>query len=329
MKYINLSGPNFKEYSSALSPSFQGLILPDRKGHVMVGKFGRITVQDYTCKDFIVSSYYLEVESQVAIYPTASFPISAMYVGTIGDFSIQLNNGPAMEMRSGTIGLFYLPVGEQQKSYFEKGTYELMYVDLKGPYLQSIATLHPQLRHLQQVMEDQDKTVWHLPFMPMNGEMLGIIRNTFNRPVSPLTLTARVTDLLASFFTQLDQSGTTRQDLTRHGHLAKMMEISEYIENNLTSDISINLLARKAAMNHFTFAQVFKKTFATTPSEFIVQRRVHHAEQLLRDTSYSIEEIAFKTGFSDRTHLYKAFSKIHGTSPTKYRNDFGSTNFAT
>jgi AraC-like DNA-binding protein len=329
MKYISLSGPNFNEYATSLSAAFKGMILPGRKGHVMDGKFGRITVQEYTCNDFRISSYYLEVELQVAIYPTANHPITALYLGTVGDFSIQLNNGPAMEMNAGTIGLFYLPAREQQKSYFEKGIYELMYIDLKGSYLSSIAGLHAELRHLAEKSKTDDRSVWHLPFLPMGAEMLGIIRRTFKEQVSPLTLAARITDLLASYFTLLDSSLASKTPAFQQEHLEKMMGISDYIENNLTDNISVSHLARKAAMNQFTFAHVFKKTFAVSPMEFIMQRRIHLAENLLLHSSCSVEEIAFKSGFSDRTHFYKAFNKIHGISPTKYRGLYGNADYAT
>ncbi len=329
MKYISLSGPHFNEFSTPLAASFPGMVLPGNKGHVLEGRFGRITLQEYTCNDFRISTYLLEVNEKVAIYPMARHPITALYIGMEGDFTIQLNNGPGMDMKAGTIGLFYLPAGEQQKSYFDKGLFEIMYANFSGPFLHSIAELHPQLLKMQQAVQGQEKRVWHLPFLPMNGEMLGIIRKTFNREVSPLTMTARITDLLAAFFSVLDQPGSTRIASTHIHHLNTMMEISDYIENNLTNDITVNMLARKAAMNHYTFAQVFKKIFAISPSEFVLQRRIHLAEQLLRNTALSIEEIAFKSGFSDRTHFYKAFSKIHGISPTKYRGDFGDTDFAT
>lgn len=51
----------------------------------------------------------------------------------------------------------------------------------------------------------------------------------------------------------------------------------------------------------------------------ILAERVRIAGEWLRDTDQTIDEIAFGTGFSTRSHFYTAFRRVTGLSPSQYR----------
>jgi len=49
------------------------------------------------------------------------------------------------------------------------------------------------------------------------------------------------------------------------------------------------------------------------------EERMQHAIRLVRDTTYTLAEIAKRTGFSDQAHLARAFRRDLGITPTEYR----------
>ena len=65
---------------------------------------------------------------------------------------------------------------------------------------------------------------------------------------------------------------------------------------------------------------MFKQKFGTSLTEYVGRKRVELAVKLLRETESSVDEIAHKTGFSDRSTFYHAFSKYTGKVPSDFRD---------
>jgi len=62
---------------------------------------------------------------------------------------------------------------------------------------------------------------------------------------------------------------------------------------------------------------VFAK-MATTPSAYIVARRLERAAQLLASTREQIACVAHQVGFADLSYFYRCFRKRYGVSPGRY-----------
>ncbi len=97
-------------------------------------------------------------------------------------------------------------------------------------------------------------------------------------------------------------------------------ELTEYIDENLHEELTLSSLAKKSFYNPSYFSRIFKQRFGVSFSDYIRQKRIEHAMELLRDTDLPIEDILALAGYSDRSAFYHAFSKIAGATPTEYRN---------
>lgn len=95
--------------------------------------------------------------------------------------------------------------------------------------------------------------------------------------------------------------------------------IVAYLSDSLDSEITLDGLADLAEMPVSTFNQAFRRSFHTTPYQFVLERRIARAQTLLLTTSLSISEIAAKVGFPNRTHFATAFKRRVGMSPSEYR----------
>lgn len=92
----------------------------------------------------------------------------------------------------------------------------------------------------------------------------------------------------------------------------------KYIDENLSDDITLDSLAKEAAMNKTYFSTVFKKFNGISPWEYIVIKRVENAISLLKTTDLKKLEIAERCGFNSASNFYKTFKKVTGKSPEYY-----------
>ena len=91
---------------------------------------------------------------------------------------------------------------------------------------------------------------------------------------------------------------------------------------HLDRELSIDELARRAAMSPRTFARRFKQAAGTTPLQWVLHQRVGLAQRLLEMTDLPVELVAERCGFGSGATLRQHFGRIVGTSPLAYRQAF-------
>jgi len=103
---------------------------------------------------------------------------------------------------------------------------------------------------------------------------------------------------------------------------ARANRICEYIDSHLQENIALEVLAEIAQLSVHHFARAFRQSIGVPPHNYIVQRRVEHAQQMLRNTDLPLSEIAIEAGFTDQSHLARHFRTITGVSPSLARHQF-------
>ena len=92
-----------------------------------------------------------------------------------------------------------------------------------------------------------------------------------------------------------------------------------FIEENLGEDISIRLITENINVSKSVLYKKFDSVFGTTVSEYINIKRIEKAEELLKTTDLSMEEISQAAGFSSAPYFGKVFKRLKGTTPLKYK----------
>lgn len=93
-----------------------------------------------------------------------------------------------------------------------------------------------------------------------------------------------------------------------------------YIENNLCGELKLNNIAKQSYFSEFYFHKLFHRSTGASVMEYVRKRRLEEAAQDLVNNSEKITDIAFKYQFSSEESFSRAFRKIYGVSPRKYRN---------
>lgn len=97
--------------------------------------------------------------------------------------------------------------------------------------------------------------------------------------------------------------------------------ITSYISLHLDQDIGIEDMAHRANLSPSRFNAVFKEQYGMTPHQYLLDMRIGHACDLLRNTELSQEQIASYCGFADVHHFSKSFSRKQGMPPGRYRSE--------
>lgn len=104
-------------------------------------------------------------------------------------------------------------------------------------------------------------------------------------------------------------------------NIARIRDALKYINNNLSLPIKVNDLAELVSLSDDGFYHIFKKITGISPSIYILEQRLIKAQKLLKDTDFSISEIAEECGFCTPSYFAEKFKEICGTSPGKFRKE--------
>jgi transcriptional regulator GlxA family with amidase domain len=98
--------------------------------------------------------------------------------------------------------------------------------------------------------------------------------------------------------------------------------IQTYVRDHIADDLSVEVLAKAAAMSPRNFARVFQKELQVTPGEFVEAARVDAARRLLEATSKPLKTVARDCGFGSTHHMRAVFLKRLGVTAAHYRSTF-------
>lgn len=103
-----------------------------------------------------------------------------------------------------------------------------------------------------------------------------------------------------------------------------LSDLLAWTADNLRRDLSVETLARRAAMSPRNFARFFTQEIGTTPAKHIEDLRLEAARRQLESTAASLDEVANFSGFHSAEVLRRVFVRRLGTTPGQYRKSFGS-----
>lgn len=95
----------------------------------------------------------------------------------------------------------------------------------------------------------------------------------------------------------------------------------DFINKNLTEKITLSQIAGVANMSSTHYCVVFKKLNGISPWDYISAKRVDMATRLLRETNFTILEIALECGFNNTVNFNRAFKKYIGCTPSQFRQN--------
>jgi AraC family transcriptional regulator len=105
------------------------------------------------------------------------------------------------------------------------------------------------------------------------------------------------------------------------GGLAPWQErrATEILRANLKGSVALKEVARECGLSVGYFSHAFRRTLGVAPHKWLIEQRVVLSKEKLRDDGLSLSDVAAHCGFSDQSHLTRAFKQTVGVSPGAWR----------
>lgn len=102
---------------------------------------------------------------------------------------------------------------------------------------------------------------------------------------------------------------------------SKINKIINYINQNLSEDLSLDALSSRFYSSKYHLLREFKKHTRYTPHEYITLKRLITSKELLR-SGMSISDVCTECGFNNYSNFIRSFTKAFNISPKKYAKKF-------
>lgn len=103
-------------------------------------------------------------------------------------------------------------------------------------------------------------------------------------------------------------------------HLTTAEKARDFLFMNFSKNVTLQQLADHCCVSLFHFSRIFKSVMNQSPHQYLTELRLNHGKLMLQNTTQSITEIAFQSGFNSLEHFTTSFRNRFNLSPTVIRN---------
>lgn len=156
------------------------------------------------------------------------------------------------------------------------------------------------------------------------------VRDYVVKPVSEENLLNRIRFLIRR--PPATHSGLSRSNVLPHEPIPKEFRHARvgtpsrktapaisYVDLHFHEKIRLKTVARLCGLDSFQFSRRFKQEHGFSFREYLLRYRVNKAQEFLQFPNAAIVDIACAIGFTDASHLARAFRRFVGITPSEYR----------
>ncbi|MCE7986221.1 MAG: AraC family transcriptional regulator [Caldilinea sp. CFX5] len=104
--------------------------------------------------------------------------------------------------------------------------------------------------------------------------------------------------------------------MTANHHLEPILR---FIDEHLDQPLSVDELAQRAYLSRFHFIRQFQRLVHQTPHQYVMNRRLQRAKELLANSDLPVTEVCLAVGFESLGSFSTLFRTVVGWSPSVYR----------
>lgn len=216
---------------------------------------------------------------------------------------------------------------EARSYYFPKDAYKRMVKNLKEGNLKE---LHDQLDDIyQRNMQETELPLSEIEMMleELHYTVSAALRSVYDRStihvrIERLRDTMTIDEIFAYYKTVFTAALSSLGDQQESGAPDETeRRVCDYIEEHYCDpDLSLNSLADHFGVSTKVIGTICKKRYNTTFLQYVRERQIHRAAELLRDTSLPLEEIAQQCGFINVLTFRRNFKAVMNMNPSDFRH---------
>jgi AraC-like DNA-binding protein len=99
----------------------------------------------------------------------------------------------------------------------------------------------------------------------------------------------------------------------------RLYRSKEFIDDCFYEQIDLNKIARQAYFSPYHFLRLFKKIYNRTPHQYLTERRMDRAKELLKKYDSTVTSVCYEVGFKSLGSFSTLFTKYVGVSPLEFQ----------
>ena len=102
--------------------------------------------------------------------------------------------------------------------------------------------------------------------------------------------------------------------------LQRLGRARDFIDHCYDHPLSLDQISEKACFSRYHFLRLFRQAFNKTPHQYLIERRIEKAKELLRaEDDVRVTDVCFEVGFQSLGSFSSLFHKYVGHAPVTYR----------
>ena len=282
--------------------------------------FGSYITQEIKGPDWLISWQQCFIRQKVRLRPSTPYPMLAMYCVLKGNIACRLQGQGRLMLIEKEFGIYYIPSQSQNVADLRSGIYETICISFSPAFFSRFISRHPSFEDIYQQQQRQARRGTMLPAIRMESADLKVVEEIRNCPAQDAERKAFVEEklnvLLSLYFNAL-----TPKYLQNGEQADKLRQVCLYIQHHYHQSLIIADLSKQADMHINTFERAFKELLGVSPRGYIEHLRMKKAATLLEQTTLSIKEISYNTGYRGANYFTAVFRKRYRCSPREYRKN--------
>jgi AraC-like DNA-binding protein len=99
----------------------------------------------------------------------------------------------------------------------------------------------------------------------------------------------------------------------------RLVRAQKFIDECYHLPLDLQQISSEACLSRFHFLRLFRQAFNKTPHQYLTQRRIERAKELLSSSGLSVTDVCFEVGFESLGSFSTLFHKHVGHPPITYR----------
>lgn len=271
------------------------------------------------------------VTSDRSIYTASAFSRSnLLYLQEVG--TLKANEAHTSSRQNLSSYLFFTVLSGEGELVYGGTKYVLhsgdcVFIDCRIPYshstsnnLWSLAWVHFNGAQMDGIYEKYKSRGGKVVFTT-GEDYLSTIQNIHNVAVSSsyvrdMELSTQLSHLLVLLMKDSWNPGEREPQ----GKRGQVDQIKTFIDENYNTPTTLDSLSAHFYINKTYLAEIFKEQYGVGVNEYLIEKRITKAKEMLRFTEMTMDEIAEAIGVNGAPYFSRMFKKTEGISPREWRN---------
>jgi len=101
--------------------------------------------------------------------------------------------------------------------------------------------------------------------------------------------------------------------------LERLGRARAFIDHCYDHPLNLDQISEKACFSRYHFLRLFRQAFKKTPHQYLIERRIEKAKELLTADDLRVTDVCFEVGFQSLGSFSSLFHKWVGHAPATYR----------